>query len=315
MVERRRLTVRAAEAVRLIRSGSNDQDLMRAYNISARSVERLCEKLVQAGEIARDELERRMSTPQRSHVVDVVATPAQKHWLTKRKVQVSASEFVAFLRGGLSDLELMEKYGISSRGLDRLFELLVRRGHIAQTELDERKRSFQWADIAFVRSDGVLPEPIVESETRPLPAGERFREWATSHQVALAAALGLLGGVALSFAFLVARVGTDRTVELLWSPDHYVAAARSADPLTRAADQMVTILEAVARGEPGPKGSTHGEEQTKYDQCLKECDRDHPPDDEVDRVMRIACRKKCVLLYSERMRRVRELYHSPGATQ
>lgn len=306
--------MRASEAVRLIRSGSNDQDLMRAYNISARSVERLCDKLVQAGEITRDELERRMSTPQRSHVVDVVATPAQKRWFTKRKVQVSASEFIAFLRGGLSDLELMEKYGISSRGLDRLFELLVRRGHIDQTELDERKRSFQWADIAFVRSDGVLPEPIVESQTRPLPPRERVGEWATRNQIALATALGLLGGVALSFGFLMARVGMERTVGLLWSPDQYVAAARSADPLTRAADQMVAILEAVARGEPKPKGQNHGEEQTKYDECVKECDKDHPPDDEVDRVMRVACRKKCVLLYSERMRKVRELYHSPAAT-
>jgi len=56
----------------------------------------------------------------------------------KPKLQISVKDFLADVRTGMTDSTLMEKYGLSARGLTRTFEKLTAGGFIAQAEVDRR---------------------------------------------------------------------------------------------------------------------------------------------------------------------------------
>ncbi len=58
--------------------------------------------------------------------------------MTQRKV--SASEFVADIRNGMSNADLQVKYHTSLENLERLFNKLVTAGHLKQSEIDSRAR-------------------------------------------------------------------------------------------------------------------------------------------------------------------------------
>lgn len=56
----------------------------------------------------------------------------------KKTVQVSTKEITADLRDGISDAELMKKYGLSEKGLKRIFDSLLRAacGGLPHVEVD-----------------------------------------------------------------------------------------------------------------------------------------------------------------------------------
>lgn len=55
------------------------------------------------------------------------------------KKRVKASEVLADIRGGLTDQALMQKYGLSEKGLDSLFKKLLASGLFEQSEWENRK--------------------------------------------------------------------------------------------------------------------------------------------------------------------------------
>lgn len=316
MGDRLRVTIHAGEAVELIRSGWTDVKLMRKYNISARSLERLLAKLVEARKISRTELERRILTSHRSHVVDIVSTSVTPPKAAKRKAKINASEVVACIRSRMSDLELMDKYNVSSRGLRRLFQRLVSRGDIEQAELDQRRLAFSWAEITFVASEEATPESLEEIDTESPSPASRLREWRHRNRVPIAAALGAIGGILFCLAVALIRMGTDTTANIVLGHQKTAESAGSSeDTLPGLADQMITVLESVARGDHALAHSSRNNEVSEYDDCLRECDKDLSHGDDGDRAILINCRKRCVVMYSERMRRIRELYHLPHEQQ
>ena len=56
----------------------------------------------------------------------------------KPKLRISVRDFLADVRSGLTDSELMAKYGVSARGLTRTFEKLKAGGFIHDAELEIR---------------------------------------------------------------------------------------------------------------------------------------------------------------------------------
>ena len=56
----------------------------------------------------------------------------------KKTIQVSVAEITADLRHGLSDAELMKKYGLSEKGLKRVFDSLLRAACNAPVDLNPR---------------------------------------------------------------------------------------------------------------------------------------------------------------------------------
>lgn len=314
MGEKPRLTVNAREAVRLFRSGMSDSDLMKRYNISARSPERLFKKLLDEGEIEKAELNRRLFRSERSHIVDVVSdTVVRREETQKKKVRISAGDVLDRIRYGMSDIELMDHYNLSARGLDRLLKRLVRRGDIVAEDLKERKRAFHWAEIAFVKTEGQSPETLDED------SGENddgaVREFAEEHKVVISGLLGALCGMLLTVVFIVSLAGSEATWGLLTGPKHVASTAGgSGDPLDDAAQQVISTLEAIASGAGPEDTSESGPQSPEYERCLKNCDSDHSGDDDADKILRVSCRKDCVARYSKRLKAIRELYHGrrPG---
>jgi len=67
--------------------------------------------------------------------------------MVKRVIQ--ANKFIADIRSGTTDLQLVEKYKVSPRGLDSLLRHLVESGLITERELEERE---QFTDSLIIRS-------------------------------------------------------------------------------------------------------------------------------------------------------------------
>lgn len=312
MGERPRLTVNAREAVHLFRSGMSDADLMRRYNISARSLERLFKKLVDEGAIAKAELNHRLYKSQRSHVVDVVSDAVERPRVTqKKKIKISAGDVVSRIKSGMSDIDLMDQYNLSALGLERLLRKLVRRGDIAEDYLEERKRAFHWADIAFVKSEGQSPETL---DDRGFDLGANhigFREFVEEYKVVLSALLGALGGMLFTAVLLVSLAGLDTTRNLVMGAKTSASADGPPDTLDAAAQNMVSTLESIARGDPGTSSSDPEKRSPQYEQCMKDCDKDHADGDDAEKVLWIECRKSCVAQHSKRLKAIRELYHRP----
>ncbi|MFZ5868267.1 MAG: CPBP family intramembrane glutamic endopeptidase [Thermodesulfobacteriota bacterium] len=77
------------------------------------------------------------------------------------KVTIKAHEALADIRAHMTDAALMEKYGISERGLQSLFGKLVAAGLLAQAELDNRTDSAEKA----VDTSGKDPFELLRGRT------------------------------------------------------------------------------------------------------------------------------------------------------
>jgi len=306
-----RITISSRQAAQHIKSGMSDPDLMRMYNVSARSLERLFEKLIEAGRITRAELEERTWFLRKSHVVDLVAIPLGTRRKRKEKIRISSREAVRSIRSGMTDTDLMEKYDLSARGLDGLFSKLVKAGKIDQADLDERKVAFKWAEIAFLKDEGSPAEPIEDSEAESEADSTSLRDMIERYRVHVAACLGAVGGmVFLSITFLMIA-GWDNTRQALLgakTPPQQEVPANST--LSDLADQMIGVLQSIARGDlPSNALASGAARSSAYERCLMDCDRQHSGSDEDERAMRVNCRMECVVRFSERMKKIRELYY------
>ena len=54
------------------------------------------------------------------------------------KQKISAKELISDIHGGMADSAIMEKYGLSSQGLQSAFTKLLNKGLIQQSQLDAR---------------------------------------------------------------------------------------------------------------------------------------------------------------------------------
>lgn len=150
----RKPIINPKEAVQLIRMGFSDEGLMEKYSISARGLESLFRKLVQSGELTSAELEQRMGWLDRGQSV-ILSTPPLR---IEPKIQIGAREAVEAIRSGMSDLELMRKFSLSAKGIDKLFKKLVHAGHLDRQELEQRAYASQMFQVAELDE---LPEPVV----------------------------------------------------------------------------------------------------------------------------------------------------------
>jgi outer membrane protein assembly factor BamB len=70
-----KVKIKAVQVLRDINGGMDDSDLMVKYNLSAKGLESLFGKLVEAGLLSQSELDKRMSLRENTVVVDFVAFP------------------------------------------------------------------------------------------------------------------------------------------------------------------------------------------------------------------------------------------------
>ncbi len=107
--------IKPKQAVADIRAGLDDLALMEKYKLSAKGLQNLFDELAYLGFISQEE-HREVKPPKR---------------------KISATEFVDDIRGGKSQVAIMEKYGLSSRGLVSAFRKLVVAGILQPEEVPE----------------------------------------------------------------------------------------------------------------------------------------------------------------------------------
>ncbi len=131
-----------------IRSGMDDASLMQKYRVSARGLQSLFSKLVRAGAIQLAELDQRMPAfmgtffvPEEGPNGGTGPTGPEPPVSTATGPSIDLDKALKDIRDGMEDSDLMEKYRLSSQGLESLFDYLVSTGLITRMELDLRMPS------------------------------------------------------------------------------------------------------------------------------------------------------------------------------
>jgi hypothetical protein len=101
--------ISARDAVRDIRSGMTDSQLMEKYGLSAKGLQSLVLKLLEVQAIAPSEIDQRKEAYHDTTVIQ----------------QIDGSDMVKDILSGMSDFDLMEKYSLSSEGLALVFQTLT----------------------------------------------------------------------------------------------------------------------------------------------------------------------------------------------
>lgn len=89
-------------------------------------------------------------------------------WGLAQKKTLSAKEVVTDIRSGLSDDEIMKKYGISAKGFQSLMAKLVTAGILKQAELEARSKLFEETVEVDGRPPGARPVMGPSSESQDI---------------------------------------------------------------------------------------------------------------------------------------------------
>lgn len=128
----------AREARDNIRSGMSAVTFMAKYHLSIKGFQSLLNKLIEAGALTKAELARLMPESMKIAVIwadDANALAGQSRTSGR---QIKAYEAAREVRSGLSNSDLMKKYGLSPKGLESLFEQLVGEALLLPSELEFR---------------------------------------------------------------------------------------------------------------------------------------------------------------------------------
>ncbi len=127
------------EAVRNIRSGMTDSQLMEKYGLSAKGLQSLLLKLLEVKAITPAEINQRKAAYHDTTVIQ----------------RMDEEDFIKDIRSGMSNSDLMKKYALSSDGLRRLFEMLIEANAISSQDIYATSPSAY--DTVFVENMRELP--------------------------------------------------------------------------------------------------------------------------------------------------------------
>jgi uncharacterized protein (DUF433 family) len=130
--------IKARDIVNDIRSHMTDPELMAKYDLSAKGLQSAFIKLLNARAMTQAELDRRPAAYDDKAVIR----------------QIKTTEIVKDLRSGMTDFGLMEKYNVSSEGLQKAFQSLVEAGALRREEISGRPAQ---DDSVFIECMRELP--------------------------------------------------------------------------------------------------------------------------------------------------------------
>jgi uncharacterized protein (DUF433 family) len=134
-----KIKIKARDAVRDIRSGMTDSELMEEYGLSAKGLQSLFSKLLETKAITHAEMNQRREIYHDTTIIQ----------------QIDAGDIVKDIRAGMTDSELMEKYQLSSEGLRFALQTLTDTKVIALDELYGASPTVH--DTVFVENMRELP--------------------------------------------------------------------------------------------------------------------------------------------------------------
>jgi hypothetical protein len=176
---RRKVVIKALEAVTAIRAGMDDIALMEKYNLSAEGLQTMMRELVAVGVLQLSEVEARPDPGLSSVALD--SDPISFAGKARKKRVIDAAEAVKSIRSGMTDADLMSRYKISADGLQSLFKKLSAAGAIRQSEISERlARSHEAISLDETTTEILLPEesgvPVAAKEIlRGLKSGMDYK--------------------------------------------------------------------------------------------------------------------------------------------
>jgi hypothetical protein len=294
-----------------------DAALMDKFCISARGLESLYRKLVLAGAVTQNEIDRRAVTFDRSHVVELTSFGPP----SAEKATISSGDAVQAIRLGLTDAELMSRYGISPSGLESLFSKLVKSRKITREELERRARSLAWSDQAFVPGNeanaGIWEPPHLEARTRGAFT-QLFWEYKTYFAAGFTTAVAIMGAVALTLFFTGVIPYWARATKQPATP-----AMKEILALQDQAEDTISTLEDIIRisVRPGPyegpsvayrdpAATQEKIDSISYKSCMDECERSFSGKTEEDRLLLVNCKMRCMSQYNLRIKKLRERFYS-----
>ncbi len=292
-MKKRKIRIVMREAVRDIRGGLDDVELMQKYGLSATKVESLFHKLVAAGALSECDLDQRMRKSQRSHVVEVDGIPDNG----EGKTEVKASEILKALESGMSDIGLMNQYNLSVKGLNSLYSKLVAMGKIDRAELDVRRGSPNREELGQTR--GELKGTLIEDQWDERSYANLLRHDAfwERNKVWFAAGIGASVGMALlAAALMICKSGMTSSSLSAWinSLGRPVTNSQPPEPA-----HVVNTSQA---------GATSEHTSTR-DECLKRCKAQYVETDDVEKTFLTDCKRDCIAQHSLHIRRIRDRFY------
>jgi hypothetical protein len=161
-----RKKISAKLAISDIRSGMDDSALMKKYGLAADGIQSLFDKLVAGGYLDLSEVQVRMQ----GFLGTIVIDDFRKEKLPSapgRGSRINAQEAARDVRSGTDDFALMDKYRLSSRGLQSMFNKLIAGGLISQLDLDRRSLGIE--HTVDLRDDMPSLSQVLRHLGRPAP--------------------------------------------------------------------------------------------------------------------------------------------------
>jgi hypothetical protein len=176
-----RSKIDAKEALDDLHAGMDDHALMAKYRLSAKGLQSLFTKLIEAGVITQELLDKRspalagtavVAEPEDLTKSDALKT-ATRQLRKKTPSGINALDAVRNIRAGLSDGELMDRYRLSARGLQSLYAQLIGAGLIKPADLN---RAVHMMDDTTVEVFGIteqlkefVPWSLTKQPKNPAP--------------------------------------------------------------------------------------------------------------------------------------------------
>ena len=313
--------INTEEAIEAIKRGMSDAELMDQFGISARGLESLYKKLVLAGAVTQSEIDRRAYTFERSHVVELTSYGLP----TAEKATISSGDALQAIRVGLTDAELMGRYGISPSGLESLFKKLVQAGKITQEELDRRTRSLAWADQAYVPAEadtpGSLEIPLWEARTRGTLA-QLLWEYRAYFAAGFGTAVAIMVAVAITLFFTGALPLFAKQAKKPASPvmTEIIALQTEAEDTIRTLEDIVKVsvrtgpYEGARVAYRDPSVPEPDFDNTQYKSCMDDCVRSFSSKEDDDQLLLVNCKLQCMAQYNQRIKKLKERFYSRPLT-
>ncbi|MDQ7783753.1 MAG: hypothetical protein RDU20_12790 [Desulfomonilaceae bacterium] len=165
--------IRIRQAIADVRSGLSETELMEKYQLAAKGLQSLLTKLAASQLISGEELEHYLpGFMQSASLSEEPGHGGVDEWKIRRARPgestgqvIRAVDAIADIRAGMPDSELMEKYRLSSKGLQDLFEQLVKAKLVAPTEIERRMPSVdKTVDLRDFMTDMDWDELLEEPE-------------------------------------------------------------------------------------------------------------------------------------------------------
>ena len=130
----KKAVIDSADVLFCLRSGMDDAVLMKRYNLTARGLQSLLNKLAATGAISQQELDDRAARSDREVVVDEEVTSRDAFDISSS--EVDPCQIVDAVKSGAAFEAIMEQCKLTSRSLKEELQRLRAQGLISQDELD-----------------------------------------------------------------------------------------------------------------------------------------------------------------------------------